>query len=364
MTQIYGYNIPNGIPPNQVGPTAPVATPQNNNINPYMGSSYFDQAKMSKDFSDLWNGQSGVTNKTWGGGNITALGNGRARYTNAQGKTFDINSGMSYDQLAELDPSIAAELQGAYGYNPQTSPQKLFDLARQNAPQVTVDTTALTDLGNLAKQRYKQYDDTIRGYYDNPSSFKLNPAYQAMLERGTEAVNRSAAAKGMLGSGNRLYELQKYGSDLASQAWDSEIKNLSNLVNVHGGISNDAFGQAGQLQLGASTANANSVNNAVNALLSRQQISNQNDLALRSWDTQDRAARANAANQSIRTKADLLDSSGKMARSNFQDDLGWLKQLSALGKDGAGQVGAGAGGFGNDYQKYNIGKILSQIFEL
>ena len=65
----------------------------------------------------------------------------------------------------------------------------------------------------------------------NPESVASTPGYQFAYNQGLEAVNRTAAAKGQLGSGNRLYDLTKFGQGLASQTYNSTVSQLSNLLN-------------------------------------------------------------------------------------------------------------------------------------
>ena len=65
----------------------------------------------------------------------------------------------------------------------------------------------------------------------NPSSITSTPGYQFAYNQGLEAVNRTAAAKGQLGSGNRLYDLTKYGQGLASQTYNNTVSQLGNFLN-------------------------------------------------------------------------------------------------------------------------------------
>ena len=65
----------------------------------------------------------------------------------------------------------------------------------------------------------------------NPSSVESTPGYQFAYNQGLEAVNRTAAAKGQLGSGNRLYDLTKFGQGLASQTYNSTVNQLGNFLN-------------------------------------------------------------------------------------------------------------------------------------
>ncbi len=60
----------------------------------------------------------------------------------------------------------------------------------------------------------------------------FNPGFQAALDMGIQARDRSAAARGMLGSGNQAMALTKYGQDLQNQNygdWQSKIGGLTQL---------------------------------------------------------------------------------------------------------------------------------------
>lgn len=65
----------------------------------------------------------------------------------------------------------------------------------------------------------------------DPSSVADTPAYKFAFNQGMEGVNRTAAAKGMLGSGNRLYDLTKFGQGLASQTYNNTVSQLGNYIN-------------------------------------------------------------------------------------------------------------------------------------
>lgn len=78
-----------------------------------------------------------------------------------------------------------------------------------------------------------------------PGGFMTSdPSYNWRFGQGLEAVNRTAAAKGMLGSGNRLYELMNYGQGAASQEFGAEFNRLASLA----GTSQTMGSQAGSLQ--------------------------------------------------------------------------------------------------------------------
>ena len=65
----------------------------------------------------------------------------------------------------------------------------------------------------------------------NPSSIEQDPGYQFQYNQGLNAVNRTAAAKGMLGSGNRLYDLLNYGQDRAKTSYNDRIGQLGSLLS-------------------------------------------------------------------------------------------------------------------------------------
>lgn len=83
--------------------------------------------------------------------------------------------------------------------------------------------------------------------------FKESPNYQYQLNQGIGAIDRSAAAKGMLQSGNTMKEVQQYGSNLANQEYSSYIDSLlgqlgyaqqadTNMANIYTGTANSVAG--------------------------------------------------------------------------------------------------------------------------
>jgi len=75
----------------------------------------------------------------------------------------------------------------------------------------------------------------------DPSSISSDPGYQFQYNQGLEAVNRTAAAKGMLGSGNRLYDLTQYGQDRAKTSYGDTVNRLGNLLT---GTANSSAAQS------------------------------------------------------------------------------------------------------------------------
>lgn len=101
----------------------------------------------------------------------------------------------------------------------------------------------------FASQR-GMYQQQLAALMNNPSSFQATPFYQSQLAAGTAAVDRGAAASGMLNSGARAVELQSFGQNLANQGFMNYAKQLgewggSSVANPGAGAAADAT-RAGQ----------------------------------------------------------------------------------------------------------------------
>ena len=100
-----------------------------------------------------------------------------------------------------------------------------------------------------------QYQNKLAQLLETPGAMASNPAYQYSFDQGMEAINRTAAAKGQLNSGNRLMELNKFGQAQASQ-------NFFNLANLYSKLA----GADNQNAAGAVGAAASAVNGQQQAL--------------------------------------------------------------------------------------------------
>ena len=99
---------------------------------------------------------------------------------------------------------------------------------------------------------------------DDPNSIQQSAAYKFRVGQGQEALQRQMAAKGMLGSGNRLMELTKYGQDMGSQEYDAQAKRLQDQLGLQSqGYGNERQANLGQYQadVGAHTARGQTLAN-------------------------------------------------------------------------------------------------------
>jgi len=94
----------------------------------------------------------------------------------------------------------------------------------------------------------------------DPNDVTGDPEYQFQLEQGMGAINKGAAASGMLGSGTRLMDLQKYGQGLASSFADRSYNRKASLLQMLGGFSGATTGSPA----GAANALMQGQNNAYN----------------------------------------------------------------------------------------------------
>lgn len=92
---------------------------------------------------------------------------------------------------------------------------------------------------------FSGWQNQLMDLLKNPSSIQNDPSYQFRLGQGEQAINRSAAAKGMLGSGNVLAELAKYGQGMASEELGNKTNTLAGLMGgaQKFGVATDYFKQ-------------------------------------------------------------------------------------------------------------------------
>lgn len=111
-----------------------------------------------------------------------------------------------------------------------------LDFSRYSLDNAIGAYAPLTELGNQYGKAVNLYQDALgvngpQGNARATSAFQSAPGYQFQLDQGLQAVDRGAASRGMLGSGNTLMAEQKYGSDLANQNYNNYLTQLGGFVN-------------------------------------------------------------------------------------------------------------------------------------
>lgn len=88
------------------------------------------------------------------------------------------------------------------------------------------------DLGRLKSGTFTPLEGTEGGGGADFSSFYDSPGYRFQLDQGKRAIERSAAARGGLASGNTLAALTEFGQGLAGQRFDTHVNQLMGLSGI------------------------------------------------------------------------------------------------------------------------------------
>lgn len=141
----------------------------------------------------------------------------------------------------------------------------IYDQNRADlAPWRETGSAALSQLGQLYG---------LNGQPADTSGFQASPDYQFRFTQGLNALDRSAASRGGLYSGQQLRAAQDYGQGAASQEFGNYFNRLAGIAGVGQAATNQTgmYGQnyanqAGQNYLNAGNAQASSYLNRSNAL--------------------------------------------------------------------------------------------------
>jgi hypothetical protein len=139
---------------------------------------------------------------------------------------------------------------------------------RRQADQARADQAPFRDTGVLANDKLASLYGVQRagGTYTPPAAnadgtptyggFETSPGYQFRFDQGMRAVERGAAARGLLRSGAAVKATQRFGEGLASSEYENFANRLASLAGV------------GQTATQAtSVAGANAANNISNAYM-------------------------------------------------------------------------------------------------
>lgn len=78
-------------------------------------------------------------------------------------------------------------------------------------------------------QTANPYEQRLQQLVNDPNSISDSNAYKFRFNQGQQALERGAAAKGMLNSGNTLAALAQYGQGMASDEYGNEVGRLGAL---------------------------------------------------------------------------------------------------------------------------------------
>ena len=111
------------------------------------------------------------------------------------------------------------------------------------------------------------YGQRLQSVVRHPGEIANTNAYRFRFNEGQQALERSAAAKGMLRSGNTLAALANYGQGAASQEYGNEVIRLGALTGQQNQYNLGRMGLANQEQSNAASDWQNRTGTALSALV-------------------------------------------------------------------------------------------------
>lgn len=117
--------------------------------------------------------------------------------------------------------------------------------------------------------------NTLLGLTEGPVDFDVfrnTPGYQFALDQGRQAIERSAAARGGLASGNTLAALTEFGQGLADQTFNNYLNRVIGLQNqgadrASANLATDRANRIADLTLGQGGVRASGVEDSANQTL-------------------------------------------------------------------------------------------------
>ena len=177
----------------------------------------------------------------------------------------------------------AANAQASAAKNDVQLQEKIYNQNRTDlAPWRNTGTTALQEISDLfglgISGNAKAGPGTATAENRQSaalSRFTASPSYSFRLTEGLKALDKTAAARGRLVSGDQLKAAEGYGQDLASTEYDNYVNRLASLAGVGQTATNTTVqaglnygSQAGQALENAGAARASGYMGSANALSS------------------------------------------------------------------------------------------------
>lgn len=169
-------------------------------------------------------------------------------FSGKAGRNASVASNMLlHDGMTQANDQISAGKGNAAGYlnqNPELyqgaydKAQGLLDSAYQDAK------SSMSGSGDYYQPFYNTgvsantaYANAMglngaEGYQEAQNNFRVNPGYQFQMDQALDAVNRNAAARGGLASGNNTVDLMTRAQGLADQSWNNYLSGLNTSVNT------------------------------------------------------------------------------------------------------------------------------------
>lgn len=146
-------------------------------------------------------------------------------------------------------PNIIPDGQGGYRVGNNIGKERLTNGTIKSRPSTYSDYMPTPE--PTQEQRTQNAFNTLRS----------RPGFQFQFDQGLDAIDQSAASRGMLLSGAQQRALTEYGQDYGSNAYDKELNRLS-LAMGGGQVATNATNQAAGAYGAQTSANALNLGNA------------------------------------------------------------------------------------------------------
>jgi hypothetical protein len=208
------------------------------------------------------------------------------------------------------------------------------DLQNEQYQQTRQDQAPYREAGYNALARMQNMAGNVPGAFKfGAADFQQDPGYQFRMDQGMKAIERSAAARGGLLSGNTGGALQNFGQGLASQEYQNAYNRALTGYNTGVASENQLYNrQAGLAGIGQTAANFVGTAGAANA-------ANVGNLMTSGAAAQAAGymGGANAVSQGV----------GQYLNYNQGNNL--VSALRGGGRGGGGSGGANPAGYGTGY---------------
>lgn len=175
------------------------------------------------------------------------------------------------------------------------------------------------------------------------------PEYQMKLQQGTQAMERSQAARGVLQSGNALIEAQQFGQGLAESAYQSHISQVSGLLGITmpaAGAMSQNMSKTGDTLLQTQYNMGQTRQKSIETQAQLQMQNNQmlgGELNRAAISTAGNYTNASIANAQMQTQASMQNAQSAQSSQQGMGALAGMGIRYAMG--GAGGAAGGSGGF-------------------
>lgn len=187
------------------------------------------------------------------------------------------------DYLAKYNTRPASQTSSTATTTPGvvSAPAAAAPVARTPTPQETANTKYMPQLdAQMAKDPSNGYADQLKTLMTGQFS-PNDPSYAWRFQQGQQAVERSAAAKGLLQSGNAAIELQQYGQGMASQEYGAQFNRTLSALGASESAFQSSYNRLAELSGMTTGMQANSQNTNYNySNLAERAQNNQQQIGL------------------------------------------------------------------------------------